>query len=132
MSSDDEYYYDSSDTEDISDNDEIKCTNMDPALAKIMGIFIQEQTKEKSDWKPPLHSGMSNSERIIKNEEKKDDIIEYTTQGKNDIFESIKCKIRNFDKLLQSEIDHMKAFSSQHKLEIICIYNNIINNIING
>ena len=130
MSSDDEYYYDSSDTEDNS-NDEIKCTNMDPALARIMGIFIQEQTQEKSDWKPPLHSGLSNSERIIKNEEKKDDTVECKIQDKNDIFESIKYKIRNFDKLLQNEIDHMKTFSNQQKLELIRVYNNIINNIIN-
>jgi hypothetical protein len=130
MSSDDEYYYDSSDTED-NFNGEFKCTNMDPALAKIMGIFIQEQVEEKSDWKPPLHSGLSNSERIIKNEEKKCDMIECKTQDKSDIFESIKNKIRNFDKLLQNEIDYMKTFSNQQKLELIRIYNNIINNIIN-
>ena len=59
---------------------------MDPALASIMGIFIQEQ--EKSDWKPPLHSGLSNSERIIKDEEKKECTVECKTQDQNEVFAS--------------------------------------------
>ena len=101
---------------------------MDPALASIMGIFIQEQEQEKCDWKPPAHSGLSNSERIIKNEEKKE--IECKATDQNDIFESIKYKIRNFDKLVENEIEHMKTFTNQQKLELIQIYNNIINKII--
>jgi len=137
MNSDDEYYYDSS--EDDDDNGDIRCTNMDPALAKIMGIFIEEQAQEKSDWKPPSHSGLSNSERIIKdeskneckNEEKKDSTTECKTQEYDSIFESIKYKIQNFDKLLQNEIEHMKTFNNLQKLELIRVYNNIINNIIN-
>ena len=43
MSSDNEYYYSS----DEDDNGDIKCINMDPVLAKIMGIFIEEQAQEK-------------------------------------------------------------------------------------
>ena len=140
--SSDEYYYHSSDTESDSYN-EIKCTNMDPALAKIMGIFIEEQTQEKNDWTPPTHSGLSNSARIIKdeskneskdeykNEEKKDSTTECKIQEHDYIFENIKHKIQNFDKLLQNEIEHMKSFTNLQKLELIRVYNNIINNIIN-
>ena len=127
MDSDDDYYYSSSD----EDTNDVKCTNMDPALAKIMGIFIKEQ--EECDWKPPLHSGLSNSQPIINHETKSNESKqESKEESKHDDFVRIKEKIKDYDKLTQNEIESMKYFSNQQKIELISIYNNIIHNIINN
>ena len=60
--------YSDSDCDTISEigDDELACKNMDPALAKIMGIIVEET---KTDWTPPSHSGLNNSEKIIKDKE---------------------------------------------------------------
>ncbi len=61
-------YSDDSDEEDDEDNnyyDNIILANMDPNLAKLLGIEVNENDY-KTDWKPPSFSGLNNSERILK------------------------------------------------------------------
>lgn len=114
MSDTESEYYDSSD--ELDENNEICCKNLDPSLARMMGIFVEEQ---KSDWKPPSFSGLHNSERIVKLQEEKEDI-----------FEIIKSKISNYDKLSNDELDIMTQFSPSQKLELVKVYNDIVNSLL--
>jgi len=96
-----------SDYEYESDNDELFCSNIDPSLAKLMGIIVEET---KTDWQPPKHAGLSNSAPIIKNDA-------------NHLFFVIKDKIKNRVKLNEDEFTYIKNSSHEEKLEIIKIYN---------
>ena len=60
MDSDIEYYSDES-----CNYDEYKfeCTNIDPSLAKIIGID-NPKNEVKTAWKPPTFSGLENSTKI--------------------------------------------------------------------
>ena len=65
-----EYNYDDEDEDDDSESyfeeeesEELYCKNMDPSLAKLMGIIIEEQ--KNIDWTPPLKSGLDNSKEIF-------------------------------------------------------------------
>ena len=99
------------------DDHQISCMNMDPLLAKLMGIIIEEQSINSHDtWTPPQHSGLSNSESIINNE----------SQTITVEFTQIKNKIRNSDKLTKDELEKIKHFSNDEKQQIIELYNNIL------
>ena len=52
-----------SESEQEEEYGDIQCKNLDPALAKLMGILIEEQ--KEIDWKPPLKSGLDNSKEIV-------------------------------------------------------------------
>ncbi len=121
-------YDEYSDNEEFSDYDEygegkdddhqLSCMNMDPALAKLMGIIIEEQsTTSHNTWTPPQHSGLSNSESIITSSE---------NQFSNAEFIKIKNKIRNSHKLTKNELDRINQFSNDEKQQIIELYNNIL------
>lgn len=99
--------------EEKDDSQEFQCKNMDPALAKLMGIIIEEQ-KFKTDWKPPSKSGLGNSEKIIPfNADMKDD----------DVFEIIKDDIIKYKRLSDKQLDYIKTLDSDKKFELIEIYN---------
>lgn len=108
--------YSDSDCDTISEigDDELACKNMDPALAKIMGIIVEET---KTDWTPPSHSGLNNSEKIIKDKECE--------------LEKIIKKIEKFETLDLKELEFMKTTTNENKLKLIQSYNNIIQTIIN-
>jgi hypothetical protein len=119
-------YNDSDSDSDSSDDyyfapdaksDDFTCHNLDPALAKIMGIIIDEQTV-KTDWKPPSHSGLSNSREIIQ-------MPNYNNRI-NTTFAEIKCDIRNFIKLSQAQLEYIQNTNNDEKCEIIRIYNDIM------
>ena len=56
----DEYY----ETDDDYDEDEITCTNIDPQLAKILGLNVEIELSDDK-WTPPTTHGLNNSDRII-------------------------------------------------------------------
>ena len=117
--SDDEEYSDYEEYgEGKGDDHQISCMNMDPALAKLMGVIIEEQsTTSHNTWTPPQYSGLSNSEAIINNNAYQDSNTEFT---------QIKNKIRNSDKLTKYELEKIKQFSNDEKQQIIELYNNIL------
>lgn len=113
-------YFDSNDlTEsDCSDYDDdnmdsFNCTNMDPSLAKLMGVIIKEETDNNViDWKPPSFSGLTNSNNLV---------------SANKIeFEDVTYKIKNCIKLNKEELDFITQLPSDKKQIIIEIYNNLM------
>ena len=99
--------------EEKYDIQEFQCKNMDPALAKIMGIIIEEQ-KFKTDWKPPSKSGLDNSEKIIS----------FNSNMKEaDFFELIKDDITKYKRLSDKQLDYIKTLDNDKKFELIEIYN---------
>ena len=114
--SDDEYEYSTESENEYEEKDDIQefqCKNMDPALAKLMGIIIEEQ-KFKTDWKPPSKSGLDNSEKIISfNKVMKDD----------DVFEIIKDDITKYKRLTDKQLEYIKTLDNDKKFELIEIYN---------
>lgn len=109
--------YDSSeseyDYEEKDESQEFQCKNMDPALAKLMGIIIEEQ-KFATDWKPPSKSGLDNSEKIISFNKVKEDSV---------YFEMIKDDISKYKKLSVKQLDYIKTLDNDKKFELIEIYN---------
>ncbi len=103
--SEEEYYYES----DSGDDDKIICTNMDPQLAKLLGITVHtEQTQVQ--WTPPSSYGLSNSNRII-------------NSNSNEIFEQIKTCVRMNQCLNDEQLDYIKHIDKDKLCEIIFIYN---------
>ena len=110
-SDDDSSYY----SEDEKDEKDFYCTNMDPALAKLMGIIITEQeTNNNNVWVPPSKSGLGNSDKIIKTQ--------------NSYFEDIKNSIIQHNPLTEKQLEYIKNTTAEEKIELIEIYNNIISN----
>lgn len=107
--SDDESATDS----DGNDNSELFCKNMDPALAKLMGIIIEEQ--KMSDWTPPTKSGLDNSEAIVSSAYLKIKVLERD--------------ILNHKTLNEKQLEYIKTLNNEDKLEIIHVYNQAMNNI---
>ena len=104
-----------------SDSGELRCRNIDPALARLMGIIIEEQ-KQEITWKPPEKPGLDNS-----------DGISYSYCSRNymgmveiDFFEKIKDDIRNYRKLSDRQLDYIKDLNNNEKFELIEIYNEIL------
>ena len=124
-----EYYEESSEGDSGSDyeNDhhEFQCKNIDPALAKLMGIIIKEQS-ETTDWKPPSKSGLDNSEEIVPS---------MYFQNKNvvndiDFFKIIKHNIINYKTLTDRQLEYIKNLNNAEKYELIEIYNKLISSTI--
>jgi hypothetical protein len=120
--------YDEESSESCYDEEieELHCKNLDPALAKLMGIQIEEQ--KTTDWIPPSKSGLDNSKEIIpsnyfKNNNKgfKSDLIE----DDFDYFQIIKENILNYKPLTQKQLEYIKKQSNEHKFELIELYNSI-------
>jgi hypothetical protein len=85
-----------------SDSGELMCRNIDPALAKLMGIIIEEQ-KQEITWKPPEKPGLDNSDGIsysycLKN---------YMGMAEIDFFKKIKDDIRNYQKLSDRQLEYI-------------------------
>ena len=129
---DTEYYESSEDSESDYDSEpkyredreeeyeELTCKNLDPALAKLMGIIIEEQ--KESNWKPPSKSGLDNSERIISSN--------YFTNTNNnfdvDYFKTIKDNIINYKKLTEAQLEYIKKLNNEQKFELIQLYDRIM------
>lgn len=112
--SEEEQYYES----DNEDDNEIMCTNMDPQLAKLLGITLDtEESQEESQtkWTPPSTFGLSNSNRII-------------NDRSNEIFEEIKTCVLMKQSLNDEQLDYIKHIDKDKLYEIIFIYNNSVNN----
>lgn len=117
------YDYDTDDETSYNESDdeqELQCKNIDPALAKLMGIIIEKQ--ELSDWKPPAKSGLDNSNEILsstyfKNQNIVNDI---------DFFTVIKDDILNYKTLTTRQLDYIKNLNNQEQFEIIQIYNQLL------
>ena len=123
--SDDEYDEsddsDESDESDESDSGELRCRNIDPALAKLMGIIIEEQ-KQDTIWKPPEKSGLDNSEGISYSYCSKN----YMGMVEIDFFKKIKDDIHNYRNLSVRQLDYIKDLNNDEKFELIEIYNKIL------
>lgn len=112
--------YDESSESEYEEKGELRCKNIDPSLAKLMGIIVEEQSK--SDWKPPTKSGLDNSKEIIsstylKNKNIMDDI---------DLFGIIKDDILNYKTLSIEQLEYIKNLNNEDKFELIQTYNKIL------
>ena len=93
------------------------CKNIDPKLAALMNIVIEEHAKLEMDnsWKPPSRSGLDNSEPIVKKKESKEVVAFY---------EQLKDYITYFRKLTDEQLDYMKhSLTNDQKTEVIELYN---------
>ena len=104
-----------------SDSGELMCRNIDPSLARLMGIIIEEQ-KQEIPWKPPEKPGLDNSDGIsysycLKN---------FMGMAEIDFFKKIKDDIRNYQKLSDRQLDYIKDLNNSDKFELIEIYNEIL------
>jgi hypothetical protein len=99
------------------EKEELLCRNMDPVLAKLMGITIEEQ--KEIDWKPPEKSGLDNSERIIPNDEIRD-------------FNNIKNTILDYKSLSEKQIDYIKYLNNEETIELIKTYDKVLKEIRNS
>ena len=98
---------------DQEEYEELHCKNLDPALAKLMGIMIEEQ--KETNWKPPAKSGLDNSERIIS--------ISSSKSVDVDFFNTIKENIINYKKLTDKQLEYIKNLNNEQKFELIQLYN---------
>ncbi len=55
--------------ESVNSDTNFNCTNVDPNLAKLLGLPVNESLY-KTDWKPPLRPGLDNSKKIIDDKRK--------------------------------------------------------------
>lgn len=99
------------------EKEELLCRNIDPVLAKLMGITIEEQ--KEIDWKPPEKSGLTNSERIIPNHETHD-------------FKNIKNTILDYKPLSEKQIDYIKYLDKEETIELIQTYDKVLKEIRNS
>lgn len=110
MSSDSEcsdYSYNASSEEEDYD---FNCVNVDPSLAKILGLKItDEKLPVENNWIPPKFSGLENSSKINKG-----NIIEF-----DNIVEKIKMK----KKLSSEEIEFVDKISNDKKQILIELFN---------
>ncbi|MBI95531.1 hypothetical protein CL656_00045 [bacterium] len=105
-------YSEYSETESEYENeDDLMCTNLDPILAKLMGIIVDDNIIDNEVWVPPSTHGLSNSESLINDD--------YT------YFQNIKENIIKGNKLSNNEIEYIKTSTNKEKMEIIELYNNI-------
>ena len=124
------YYYDDSTASESGEEEEeeeeeiigeLRCRNMDPALAKLMGIIIEEQ--QISDWVPPSKSGLDNSKEIVSSSY-------FNNKGVSlndvDFFKVIKDDIINYKTLSDRQLNYIKNLNNEEKFELIKIYNRIL------
>jgi hypothetical protein len=125
-----DYDYDSEDSSESNyetEPEELQCKNLDPALAKLMGIIIEEQ--KEINWRPPVKPGLDNSEKIISNDYLKRNGL---LVNDNDYFKVIKDNIVNYRTLSDKQLEYIKNLNNDQKFELIQIYNVIMNNTINA
>jgi hypothetical protein len=120
----DNYYEESSESDYEQETGNLTCKNLDPALAKLMGIIIEEQTE--IDWKPPLKSGLDNSKEIFSSIylQNKHSISEI------DYFKIIKEDILNYKTLTKEQLEYIKTLTNEEKFELIQVYNKIVDSAI--
>ena len=119
MYCDDEYnqYYETDeDDDDNDDENEIMCTNMDPQLAKILGLHVEIELSDDK-WTPPTTHGLNNSDRIIND-----------LNNKNNLFEEIKKRIVTKQNLNDEQLNYIKTIDKDKLCEIINTYNNMVRN----
>jgi len=111
----------SSESEDEEyNNDELHCKNMDPALAKLMGIIMEEQNG--LDWKPPSKSGLDNSDKIISSTYfTKKDLLHNV-----DYLNVIKDDILSYKTLSERQLEYIKNLNNEDKFEVIQTYNKVL------
>jgi hypothetical protein len=109
-----------SESEQEEEYGDIQCKNLDPALAKLMGILIEEQ--KEIDWKPPLKSGLDNSKEIVSSMYLKHNFL----SNEIDYFTVIKDDIRSYKTLTKQQIEYIKHLNNEDKFEVIQIYNKLI------
>ena len=89
---------------------EFLCKNICPALAKIMGICVESNPiPTTNNWIQPTHSGLLNSEPIIKK--------------KSNQFDIIKNKIINYSNLDQYDMEFIFRLDDTDKFSIIKLFN---------
>ena len=108
-----EYSFNSYNDEESKYNEEYKfeCTNLDPSLARLVGLDIKDKSVE-NNWIPPKFSGLDNSSKI--------------QNGKFIDFDSITTKITRKQKLSQEELIFLESVSEYKKNIIIQLYNSVI------
>jgi len=109
-----------SESEQEEEYGDIQCKNLDPALAKLMGILIEEQ--KEIDWKPPLKSGLDNSKEIVSSMYLKHNFL----SNEIDYFTVIKDDILSYKTLTKQQIEYIKHLNNEDKFEVIQIYNKLI------
>jgi hypothetical protein len=115
-------YYSANESNGEEKCDELHCKNIDPVLARLMGIIIEEH--KKIDWKPPSENGLNNSKEIIS--------PEYFTRPAAaacfdiDYFDIIKSDILNYRQLSESQLEYIKKLNNEEKFELIEIYNQLV------
>ena len=80
------------------------CKNMDPVLAKIMGVKLEPSPSaavQRTAWSPPATYGLSNSEPVFKvNPPKPRDLedrvrdLEVTVREQSELIESLRKNLR--------------------------------------
>ena len=119
--SDSDSYSDSEEEEEENEYDgELHCKNIDPALAKLMGIIIEEKanTNNLCEWVPPTFSGLSNSVEIIPRKKEKD------------LFNQIKDDVMSYRTLTPRQLEYIKNMNNDQKYEMIQIYNKTMEQVL--
>jgi hypothetical protein len=101
-----------------SSEEEIQCRNMDPALAKLLGIIVEEQ--KETDWKPPEKPGLENSREIVSALYFQDKPLDI------DYFAILKDCIANHKKLTDRQLDYVKNLGHEEKYELLQLYNRML------
>jgi len=112
---------------DDYDDDTIRCKNLDPALAKLMGMIVEEQ--KNIDWTPPAKSGLDNSKEIVSSMHFKPIRVEKSqSRGDNDVdhFTIIKRDILDYKTLSKEQLEYIQNLNNEDKFELIQIYNKLI------
>jgi hypothetical protein len=117
-------YDESSESEYEEDDQEIKCKNLDPVLAKLMGIIIEEE--KEIVWTPPSKPGLDNSKEIISSNYCKNSNYDV------DFFKVIKDDILNYKKLTDRQLEYIKNLNNEEKFELIQLYDKMIEVTINN
>jgi len=114
------------DNDNDDDDDDIKtiiCYNIDPELAKVLGINtninIKELEKTQGKWLPPVAYRLSNSEPIIN----KFKLNKEDYKSSFDYFTLIKDDISNFRKLTKEQLEYIKNMTSEQKQIVIELLN---------
>lgn len=119
--------YNDSESESKSEEEndgELHCKNIDPALAKLMGIIIEENINTNNnvyEWVPPTFSGLSNSVEIIPRKKENDE---------NLMFNQIKDDVMSYRTLSPKQLEYIKNMNNDQKYEMIQIYNKTMEQVL--
>jgi hypothetical protein len=112
---------------EYDDDDTIRCKNLDPALAKLMGMIVEEQ--KNIDWTPPATSGLDNSKEIVSSMYFRPIRIEKSQRFENndiDYFAIIKRDILDYKPLSKEQLEYIQNLNNENKFELIQLYNKLI------